>query len=37
MFKGRFDSQQFTEGTNIVFASVGAGVKMNAIVYRIPG
>jgi 3-oxoacyl-[acyl-carrier-protein] synthase-3 len=36
MIKGKFDNQQFTAGTNIVFAAVGAGVNMNAVAYRIP-
>ncbi len=36
MNKGKFDNQQFTKGTNIVFASVGAGVNMNAVTYRVP-
>lgn len=36
VIKGKFDNQQFTGGTNIVFAAVGAGVNMNAVAYRIP-
>lgn len=36
IFKGAFDNQLFTQGTNIVFAAVGAGVNMNAVAYRVP-
>ncbi|SFW76455.1 3-oxoacyl-ACP synthase III family protein [Chitinophaga sancti] len=36
ILKGKFENQQFTPGTNIVFTAVGAGVNMNAVVYRIP-
>jgi len=36
MIKGKFENQKITKGTNIVFASVGAGVNMNAIAYRVP-
>lgn len=36
MFKGRFEQQLFTDGSTIVFASVGAGVNMNAVAYKIP-
>lgn len=34
--KGKLVNQQFTGGTNIVFAAVGAGVNMNAVAYRVP-
>jgi 3-oxoacyl-[acyl-carrier-protein] synthase-3 len=34
--KGEFEGQQFTKGTDIVFAAVGAGVNMNAVTYHIP-
>ncbi len=36
MNKGNFDNQTFTAGSYVVFASVGAGVNMNAIVYKMP-
>lgn len=34
--KGEMAGQQFREKSNIVFASVGAGMNINAIVYRFP-
>ncbi|SFH84900.1 3-oxoacyl-ACP synthase III family protein [Halpernia frigidisoli] len=34
--KGKMANQSFKEGGNIVFASVGAGMNINAIVYRFP-
>ncbi len=37
MQKGNFKNQAFTPGSHIVFASVGAGVNMNAVTYRLPG
>jgi 3-oxoacyl-[acyl-carrier-protein] synthase-3 len=33
--KGNFEKQTFTPGSHIVFASVGAGVNMNALLYKI--
>ncbi|QNL48021.1 ketoacyl-ACP synthase III [Olivibacter sp. SDN3] len=36
MFKGRFEHQTLRKGSTIVFASVGAGVNMNAVAYKIP-
>lgn len=36
MYKGKLENQLISKGQNIVFASVGAGVNMNAAVYRIP-
>jgi 3-oxoacyl-[acyl-carrier-protein] synthase-3 len=36
MLKGKLEDQQLTSGQTIVFASVGAGMNINAIVYRIP-
>jgi 3-oxoacyl-[acyl-carrier-protein] synthase III len=34
--KGELDNQQINSGDNIVFASVGAGMNINALVYRMP-
>jgi 3-oxoacyl-[acyl-carrier-protein] synthase-3 len=34
--KGQLVDQQFTKGRTLVFASVGAGVNINAVVYKIP-
>lgn len=34
--KGKMKNQSFKEKSNIVFASVGAGMNINAIVYRFP-
>lgn len=36
MYKGKLENQRISTGQNIVFASVGAGVNMNAVVYKIP-
>ncbi|MBC7557368.1 MAG: 3-oxoacyl-ACP synthase III family protein [Chryseobacterium sp.] len=36
IIKGKIENQSFKEGGNIVFASVGAGMNINAIVYRFP-
>jgi 3-oxoacyl-[acyl-carrier-protein] synthase III len=34
--KGKIENQQFKKGSVIVLAAVGAGVNINALVYRIP-
>jgi 3-oxoacyl-[acyl-carrier-protein] synthase-3 len=36
MYKGKFINQTLEKGSTIVFASVGAGVNMNAVAYKIP-
>ena len=36
IMKGKMENQSFKPGGNIVFASVGAGMNINAIVYRFP-
>lgn len=36
ILKGKMKNQQFKEKSNIVFTSVGAGMNINAIVYRFP-
>jgi 3-oxoacyl-[acyl-carrier-protein] synthase-3 len=36
IIKGKMKDQSFKPGGNIVFASVGAGMNINAIVYRFP-
>ena len=36
IIKGKMDGQSFKEKGNIVFTSVGAGMNINAIVYRFP-
>lgn len=36
ILKGKMKNQQFKEKGNIVFTSVGAGMNINAIVYRFP-
>lgn len=36
ILKGKMKDQQFKEKGNIVFTSVGAGMNINAIVYRFP-
>jgi len=35
--RDKFKGQQFTPGKMMVFAAVGAGVNVNAVVYRVPG
>ncbi|CAN5435714.1 ketoacyl-ACP synthase III [soil metagenome] len=35
--KKEFPGYQFNKGAHLVFASVGAGVNVNSMVYRIPG
>ncbi len=34
--RDRFEGQEFTPGKMMVFAAVGAGVNVNAVVYKIP-
>ena len=34
--KGKMEGQSFRENSNILFASVGAGMNINALVYRFP-
>ena len=34
--KGKFEGQEFKSGDYLVFASVGAGVNVNSLVYRVP-
>lgn len=34
--KGKLEGHEFKSGDNIVFASVGAGMNINAIVYKLP-
>lgn len=34
--KGKMEGQKFTPGSHIVFASVGAGMNINAFVYKFP-
>ena len=36
LMKGKIENQQLRKGSTIVFASVGAGVNINSVVYRIP-
>ncbi|HKJ01174.1 MAG TPA: ketoacyl-ACP synthase III [Longimicrobiales bacterium] len=36
MRRGRLDGQAFSPGDVVVFASVGAGMNVNSLVYRIP-
>ncbi|WP_027377615.1 3-oxoacyl-ACP synthase III family protein [Kaistella palustris] len=36
IIKGKMEGQQFKEKSNILFASVGAGMNINALVYRFP-
>jgi len=35
--KGQLDDHEITNGRRLVFASVGAGVNINAVIYKIPG
>jgi 3-oxoacyl-[acyl-carrier-protein] synthase-3 len=35
--KGQLDDHEITSGRRLVFASVGAGVNINAVIYKIPG
>lgn len=35
--KGKMENQEIKSGSIIVFASIGAGVNINSIVYRVPG
>lgn len=34
--KGQFENQEINAGNTILFASVGAGVNINSLVYRVP-
>ena len=34
--KGQLDGHALESGDNIIFASVGAGMNINAVVYRVP-
>ncbi|MFC6267894.1 3-oxoacyl-ACP synthase III family protein [Frigoriflavimonas asaccharolytica] len=36
MRKGKMENQTFTNDTNVVFASVGAGMHINCIIYKFP-
>ena len=36
IIKGKMKDQKFKEKGNIVFASVGAGMNINAVVYKFP-
>ncbi len=36
MIKGRLEGQALTRGSAILFASVGAGMNINAVAYRLP-
>ena len=35
--KGKIEKQFIKNGSNVVFASVGAGVNVNSVVYKVPG
>ncbi len=37
MSKGKLEGQTITKGKNLVFSAMGAGVNMNAVVYKVPG
>jgi len=34
--KDKLQDHKFEHGSNLVFASVGAGVNINSMVYRVP-
>lgn len=34
--KGKMEGQKFETGNNIIFTSVGAGMNINAVIYRVP-
>ncbi|GAA4445197.1 hypothetical protein GCM10023091_36490 [Ravibacter arvi] len=34
--KGNIEGHEITRGTHILFAAMGAGVNMNALVYKVP-
>ena len=34
--KGKIEGHKIRSGDNLVFASVGAGMHINAVVYRVP-
>jgi 3-oxoacyl-[acyl-carrier-protein] synthase-3 len=34
--KGKLNNHQLKSGDNLVFASVGAGMNINAVTYRMP-
>ncbi len=36
LLKGKLENQELTSGDNVVFASVGAGMNVNTVVYRMP-
>lgn len=35
--KGKLEDQQMKKGSTIIFASVGAGININSMVYQVPG
>jgi 3-oxoacyl-[acyl-carrier-protein] synthase-3 len=36
VLKGKLEGQALASGNHVVFASVGAGMNINAVVYRCP-
>jgi 3-oxoacyl-[acyl-carrier-protein] synthase-3 len=36
LIKGKLNNHKLQSGQNVVFASVGAGMNINAMVYRLP-
>jgi 3-oxoacyl-[acyl-carrier-protein] synthase-3 len=36
ILRGELDGHRIAPGDNVVFASVGAGMHINAVVYRVP-
>jgi 3-oxoacyl-[acyl-carrier-protein] synthase-3 len=34
--KGKLDDQRLHSGDNVVFASLGAGMNLNTLIYRMP-
>jgi 3-oxoacyl-[acyl-carrier-protein] synthase III len=36
LHKGKLEQQEVTSGDIIVFASVGAGMNINSVIYRMP-
>ncbi len=37
IMRGELDNQRITGGDNLIFASVGAGMNINSVVYKVPG
>jgi len=36
LLKGRLENHELKKGDNVVFASIGAGMNINSLVYKMP-